>query len=256
MPEGANSVLDRRTLRHSNSNLLSLVKPGNAVLDVGCGSGTITAGIAELTGAQGHVTGLDISADLIDRATRSFGHISNVDFALADINTYQPQKKYDVITSARVLQWVNNPAQIISKMAQLLEKDGCITILDYNHEKVQWEPGIPPAMQQFYDAFLRWRADAGMDNQVADHLETIMQQQGLTAITVTDLSERAVKGDPAFAEDLDIWAKVAEVRGPQLVQEQYITEALRLAAIADYRAWIQTSARSMTLYLLAVTGRV
>jgi len=254
MPKGTNAVLDRRTVYHSNRNLLDIVKPGDSVLDVGCGSGSITAGITELTGAGGQVTGIDTSHDLIAQARKNYSHIDNIRFEVADINTYQPDKPFNVITSARVLQWVDNPAALISKMKQLLAQGGCLTILDYNHEKIRWEPGIPQSMQQFYNAFLQWRADAGMDNQIADNLEAIFRQEGLSGISITDHSETSLKGSPEFEADLDIWAKVAETRGMQLLKDNYITDELRLTAIADYRDWVRTEARSMTLYLKAVSG--
>ncbi|KAA2240706.1 class I SAM-dependent methyltransferase [Chitinophaga agrisoli] len=255
MPSGTHTVLDRRNVHNANRNLLNIVKPGDTVLDVGCGAGSITAGIAELTGAGGQVTGIDTSQELINRARENFSHLDNMHFEVADINTYQPQKQFNVITTARVLQWVDNPAQLINRMVQLLEKDGHITILDYNHERIQWSPAIPASMQQFYQAFLQWRADAGMDNQIADHLAGLLTQQGLTVVRMEDLSEKAVKGEPGFREDLDIWAKVAETRGQQLVKDGYITEDLRLKAIAEYRSWIDTGAETMTLYLLALTAR-
>lgn len=256
MPQGTSAVLDRRTVYHSNSNLLDIIKPGDTVLDVGCGSGAITAGIAELTGPAGQVTGIDPSDHLIEQARRHFSHLDNTSFEIADINTYQPGRKFNVITSARVLQWVNNPEQLIAKMSQLLEPGGRLTILDYNHEKISWEPEIPQSMQQFYKAFLQWRADAGMDNRIADNLAAIFRQQGLNNITVTDHSETTLRDSPEFEADLDIWAKVAETRGMQLLQDNYITDAARLAAIADYREWVRTAAGSMTLYLKAVTGSI
>jgi hypothetical protein len=45
-----------------------------------------------------------------------------------------------------------------------------IVVLDCNHEKIAWKPEPPRGMRTFYDAFLRWRADAGMDNAIADDL--------------------------------------------------------------------------------------
>jgi len=46
MPAGANKVLDRRTVENDSGNLLKFLKGDIHVLDVGCGSGSITAGIA------------------------------------------------------------------------------------------------------------------------------------------------------------------------------------------------------------------
>ncbi|UCJ07866.1 hypothetical protein KTO58_01420 [Chitinophaga pendula] len=62
-------------------------------------------------------------------------------------------------------------------------------------------------MRQFYQAFLQWRTDAGMDNGIADHLQDMLQQAGFQTITVTNLSERTVKGDPSFSDDLNICPK-------------------------------------------------
>lgn len=254
MPKGTNTVLDRRTIHNANKNLLDIVKSGHSVLDVGCGSGSITVGIGELTGENGMVTGIDTSEHLIELAKNNFSHIGHVSFEVADINTYQPESRYDVITTARVLQWVDNPVAIIAKMQELLKEDGCLTILDYNHEKIEWTPRVPESMQQFYHAFLQWRADAGMDNGIADHLDQMLQQVGFRSVTVSDFSEKSIKGDPTFYDDLHIWAKVAATRGHQLVQDGYITEGLRTAAIADYERWMEEDASSMTLYLLAVTA--
>ena len=39
MPQGSQSVLDRRTVVNANANLLQLVRRGDRVLDVGCGTG-------------------------------------------------------------------------------------------------------------------------------------------------------------------------------------------------------------------------
>src|SRR3546814_19655148 len=46
------------------------VRPGETVLDIGCGAGTTSFSLAEWAGVQGRVTGIDISAPLIERADR------------------------------------------------------------------------------------------------------------------------------------------------------------------------------------------
>ncbi len=72
MPDGTAGVLDARSLERSNANLLSVLKPGQAVLDVGCGSGSITRGICDYTGKSGQVVGIDRSEALIQQASAAY----------------------------------------------------------------------------------------------------------------------------------------------------------------------------------------
>jgi hypothetical protein len=52
-------------------------------------------------------------------------------------------------------------------MYSLLKPGGTVSILDYNHEALEWQPQPPVSMQRFYATFLRWRGDAGMNNHIA-----------------------------------------------------------------------------------------
>ncbi|MEO8473378.1 MAG: class I SAM-dependent methyltransferase [Chryseolinea sp.] len=256
MPQGKNSVLDRRTVVNGNANLLKLIGRGSHVLDVGCGSGAITKDIAQLVGSGGFVKGIDSSGHLIRQAQESFSTIKNLSFEVADINTFSELSFYDVATSARVLQWVSNPFEVLQKMVACLKPGGCLTILDYNHEKVEFSPTLPESMETFYQAFLRWRREAGMNNAIADHLEDMFARLGLTNISIEDYSEVSIRGKAQFGDEVVIWNKVAEARGPQLVNDQYVSEEGRLAAIKDYSQWIQKDGQYMKLYLKAVTGYV
>jgi ubiquinone/menaquinone biosynthesis C-methylase UbiE len=254
MPKGSQSILDRRTVVNANANLLQLVKRGHRVLDVGCGSGAITKDIAALVGNNGFVMGIDTSEHLITQAQNTYVQLHNLSFAVADVNQFEPSELFDVVTSARVLQWLANPEQVVHNMLRFVKQRGCLTILDYNHTKVEFSPEIPASMREFYAAFLKWRAEAGMDNAIADHLNTIFSDAGLVDVSSADYSEISVRGQQNFGEDVALWAIVAEVRGPQLVTDGYITETVRKQAISDYRQWMASDAQYMKLYLRAITG--
>jgi len=255
MPKGTHAAMEDRTVFNANSNLLDIIKPGNHVLDVGCGSGSITASIAELVGNAGSVTGIDTSEHLIELAKDHYSSLSNVQFEVANILQYYPTKQFDIVSAARVLQWVANPKEILLKMAALVKPGGYVSVLDYNHEKIQWSPAIPQSMDRFYKAFLQWRKDAGMDNQIADHLAGMFKEAGFKHITVSNHSEVVNRADKDFAKHTNIWAIVAATRGKQMVSDGYITEAERASAEKDYQDWVVTTAQSMTMYLLAVTGQ-
>jgi len=254
MPSGSNKILDERTIERDNRNLKSLLNPGMNVLDVGCGSGAITNDIAERVAPNGAATGIDISDELIGIAKDKYSAVKNISFYLSDIYSYTSPLKFQLVTSARVLQWLDHPKEALAKMKTVLAENGCISILDYNHEKIEWNPHIPESMHYFYSAFLEWRKDAGFDNAIADHLHQIFTEIGLKNINSENQFEKTVSTDKDFAIKAGIWTTVAETRGKQLVKDNYITELQRLAAINDYNEWIIANGKSMQMYLLSVTG--
>jgi hypothetical protein len=75
---------------------------------------------------------------------------------------------------------------------------GGVVTLEYNHEQIVWEPAPPPSMQHFYRAFLRWRAEAGMDNTLADRLADLYTQCGFVDIVSTPQHEVGTRNDPVF----------------------------------------------------------
>lgn len=256
MPEGTQKVLDKRTLATDNKNLLKYLQPRMHVLDVGCGSGAITRGMADITGPTGTVTGIDPGEALIAQARASFANVPGLVFKTADIHTFDDGGPYDLVSAARVLQWLANPLEALRKMRSLLKENGVLAILDYNHEKISWHPAPPPEMRRFYDAFLQWRTDAGFDNRIADNLPEMFHAAGFTSVNAEPHMERTQKSDAHFISKAGIWAEVAETRGHQLVKDGYVSEAERLAAIDAYRAWLQGEGETMQLYLLAVEARI
>ncbi len=55
---------------------------------MGCGTGAITSGIAELLGSRGTVLGADISPIMLEKARVAHGSVPNLEFVTADI--YNP----------------------------------------------------------------------------------------------------------------------------------------------------------------------
>jgi SAM-dependent methyltransferase len=250
MPPGTAGILDRRSLTTSHRRLAALLRPGLRVLDVGCGTGAITRGIAEAVRPSGRGVGVDVNADLIARAVPA-PHLS---FVVADADALPFSAVFDVVTAARILQWLRDPRRALASMVAATRPGGRVLVLDYNHEKIAWVPEPPQTAQEFYGAFLRWRTDAGMDNTIADHLAGLATAVGLEDVMVTPQPEHVGRGDADFASRAGIWADVAATRGHQMVADGAVTESLRSRAEHDYRQWVRDDARSQTMYLVAVEG--
>ena len=255
MPHGTAAILDTRTLATAHRRLAQFLRPGLTVLDVGCGTGAVTRGMVEAVAPDGLAVGLDIHAGLLAQAYRVHGNIPGLGFVLGDVYNLPCRDRWDVVTAARVLQWLASPLEALRAMCAAVKPGGWVVTLEYNHEQIVWEPAPPPSMQHFYRAFLHWRAAAGMDNALADRLADLYAQCGLVDIVSTPQHEVSTKNDPDFCTRLGLWAEVAASRGHQMVAHGILTETQRATAEAEYRAWVHDSAMTQTLYLLAVEGR-
>jgi len=249
-----NKIFDNRSLATDYPTVIPLLKKGLHVLDVGCGTGAISRDIANLVGPEGSVTGIDNTEKFIISGKESYGETANLELIFSDLFSYQPAQKFDLIVSARTLQWLSNPKDALIKLKSFLKPGGQLSILDYNHEKLEWIPGPPKSMRLFYQTFLKWRADAGMNNHIADDLAGYFAETGFQSVEVYESNEVYTRDNANFLQRIGIWSKVAASK--QMVEEGYISDELRLSAIEDYDKWIITEAEQMTMKLKEVRGKV
>lgn len=254
MPPGTESIVETRSLAADHAALATLLRPGMTVLDVGCGTGAITRGIALAVSPGGAVTGIDINADLIGRAKAVSAGQPSLRFEVGDVHDQRWEATFDVVTSARVLQWLADPARAVMAMVRAARPGGTIAVLDYDHTMAEWDPPMPPMVQRFYQAFLDWRADAHMDNAIAAHLPAMFEEAGLTSVIATDQQEVTTFGDAEYRRRIALWPSVIATRGHQVVAERWLTEADRALAEEEIRHWIEESSPAQSLFLRSVTG--
>ncbi len=250
--KAATKVYDNRSLQIDYRTLKPIIKEGMSVLDIGCGTGAISKDMASIVGPSGKVTAIDNTQKIIESGQKSYKEFKNLQLIHSDLFDFETDEKFDLITAARVLQWLSNPKDALLKMKSLLKPNGIISILDYDHTNLEWTPAPPESMQSFYNTFLKWRADAGMNNGIANDLPALMQEVGLTNIETINSDELYTKDRSDFESKVGIWSKVAGLT--QLVDEGYIEEDKRLQVIEEYDTWVKTDAISMTMKLNEVRG--
>src|SRR6266446_6552051 len=126
-------LLNRRTLERDHRRLFDLLRPGMTVLEVGCGTGAITGGIARAVGPLGYVVGVDRDQTLLDLARKENRGVLNLSFENEDASSLGFEDCFDVATAARTLQWISRPERAIAAMKKAVKSNGRIVVLDYNH---------------------------------------------------------------------------------------------------------------------------
>ena len=115
-----------------------------------------------------YVVGIDRDEVLLGLACTEQGHLPNLRFEHGDATALSFQARFEIVTAARTLQWIADPAFAIWNMKRAAKQAGRLVVLDYNHEHNAWEPAPPPAFEAFYSAFLAWWQANGWDDEMAD----------------------------------------------------------------------------------------
>ena len=226
-----------------------------AVLDVGAGTGAITAEIAGAVGPSGSVLGIDRDETMIRLAREHHAGVANLAFELLDVLELCDEARFDVVTAARALQWIEDPARALQRMHAATRPGGMAVVLEYTHADLVWEPSPPEPVRRFYDAFLAWRDANGWDNRLGDHLPGLVADAGFRDVVLTVEDEVATRGDPGFADALELWQRVIESMGTTIVGAGFLVQTDLDAARAAHRSWSKHDARMQRMVLRAVDGR-
>jgi ubiquinone/menaquinone biosynthesis C-methylase UbiE len=116
------------------------LKPGDHVLDVGCGTGDDCRALAELVGPTGRVVGVDLSATMIDEARRRGGgseHSAPVEFHVSDIYALPfPDDTFHATRADRVFQHLTDPLAGLAEMQRVTRSGGVVSALDPDYGTV------------------------------------------------------------------------------------------------------------------------
>ncbi len=90
------------------------------ILDLGCGTGTLTA---QLRNLGSKVVGVNSSQSMIDKAKEQF---DNIDFMVCDVLDLPFENEFDVVFSNAVFHWISNHDALLSNVHKVLKSDGLL----------------------------------------------------------------------------------------------------------------------------------
>ena len=109
------------------------LKPGEHVLDLGCGAGVIAEYVAEVSGTS--VTGIDYSAPAINEANeRTADRNTQLTFAVGDMNDLNlPDKSLDAVISLDTLYWAADLEATLAALKRALRPGGLMGVFMNHH---------------------------------------------------------------------------------------------------------------------------
>jgi SAM-dependent methyltransferase len=151
------------------------------ILDVGCGPGSITTGLARAV-APGRCTGIDPDADALNNAKASFVE-SNLEFQPGVVEALPfPGNSFDAAFAHAVFQHIDDPVPAMAEMFRVLRPGGIIGIADADFGGSIIGPSSP-ALDMSIDLMSRLRRGRG-DPFVGRKLGALLAGAGFEAVAV------------------------------------------------------------------------
>ena len=233
-------LLDPMHRRHIDA--LEVVRPGARTLEVGCGNGSISAWLAERVSPGGTAVAVDLDLSLIQ------GRMQNLELRQADILAGPIEHgAFDLVTARAVLHHVADPETAMANMTASLRAGGALLLVEPDFLPVS--VAEPSEVRAFWDGWLAWSRERGIDYHIGRTLAPRLASLGLTNISGT--AETAIyNGGSLWA---DYWIEtVTELRGDLIGSgklDQVLTDRF-IACCSDSNWWTQTIA------FTAVHGRM
>jgi ubiquinone/menaquinone biosynthesis C-methylase UbiE len=125
-------------LRQRTANLAQL-QPGEQVLDVGCGTGTLAMEVARRVGRAGRVAGVDPGTEQIARArSKAARHNVPIEFQIGVIEHLAfPDQTFDVVLSTLMMHHLPDTLkrQGLAEIARVLKPGGRLVIADFKRKQ-------------------------------------------------------------------------------------------------------------------------
>ncbi len=182
LPEGADLGLGC-----GNPQAIAALKPGETVLDLGSGGGIDCFLAARGVGEGGRVIGVDMTAEMIDRARRAAAEdgVENVEFRLGEIEHLPvADATVDVILSNCVINLSPEKSAVFREAFRVLKPGGRLAISDI----VATAP-LPAEVRENVELHVGCLAGAA----TIDELETTLADVGFTQIRI-ETNERSREG--------------------------------------------------------------
>ena len=228
--------LNKRSAHTHAGFLLPKLDPSMHVLDCGCGTGSISVGLAQ-TVYSGLVVGIDISPVQIGhaRAASIQNEIQNLKFMVGDVYELPfNDGTFDAVFAHTLLLNLANPEKAVQEAFRVLKIGGFIAVREEDQGTAVYSPSSP-LLDQARELYLTiWQKNGGHP-YLARTYKSLLRLAGFSNIEIS--ASASVKA----SQDLTI--QKGDMMADMILERKFVNDAIRLE-LADVdllksmsRAW-------------------
>jgi SAM-dependent methyltransferase len=248
--DDAVAMMARRTAESRAAFILPFLEPGVRVLDVGCGPGTITLGLARAVAPGGSCAGIDMAASQIElaRAAARASAVENVTFEAGSAYALPfADESFDVVHSHAMFEHLARPAAALAEIRRVLRPGGVVGICSSD-----WSGAIVEPRTEDVDVALRChlelRRRAGGDPFTGGRLSLWIDEAGFVDLR-SSLQHEIEMSYAAFGRYVGTRLEAAADEAPDAER------AALLEGAAAAGRWAQHEGGTLSQPWTAVTAR-
>jgi SAM-dependent methyltransferase len=213
------------------------VRRGWRCLELGCGNGSIAQRLAERVAPDGHVVASDIDISYVADVQVSCLEVRRID-VLQDVIE---DGYYDLVVARALLHHLTSAGKALERMVGALKPGG--TLLSIEPDMLPCTVTEPESMYTFWQGWLKWSAEAGIDFFIGRKIPTWLDSLGLKDISGEGQTAH-FNGGSDWAR---YWTETMRELAPSLLKSGYLTEKMLEEFNARYQdAHYWTSVISFT----------
>jgi SAM-dependent methyltransferase len=209
-------VMSQRNVAADAAFLLPHLRPGMRLLDVGCGPGSITVGLAGVV-APGEAVGVDIGAVQVEAARdlAAAEGVANARFEVGSVYALPfPDASFDAAFAHTVLEHLADPLAALREVRRVLKPGGVIGVRDGDWRGRVIAPPSP-LVEEGYALYARlWALNGGNPNRGREH-RALLRAAGFGRIAAS--AAAWANGTPEGVRDLAVLAH-AQLSRPEFVE--------------------------------------